>query len=293
MNVVDLFNRVGRHARTGDFTKLSRNEQDDIAQAINSAIQKMYYLLPSYYKEMTEGLSLAGPQPVTLSVTQFSNQLATAVFTDAQIGCSVVLQGDPGWNTVLAPDALQNPYMGQTGTTSGTVYGDAWHSTRYPFDRVIGDPQFSNRGDGLFFNQSIPNINSWGQTKPYAQSVGQPQGWFTQMLGQSQGNEPLMVIRFLPAPDQAYSMFVRTSYCPKRLLRADYNSAAVIVVPDQFIEPVLIPLCYKELMGTPAWESRKDEQFILQRAAEAEIYAKNQIGQNASPLNRIFTPVGY
>ena len=293
MNTVELFNRIGRHARTGDFTKLSRNEQDDIAQAANSGIQTMYNLLPAYYKEMTEGFILPGPQQISVSVNQFSNIVPDNTFTAAQIGCSVVLQGDPSWNIVLAPNTLQNPYLGPSGTVSGTIYGDAWYSTRYPFDRVIGDPVFANPANGIFYNRTIPNLNSYGLTNPYAQSVGMPQGWFTKMLGQSQGNLPLLVLRFLPAPDQAYTFSIRTAYCPKRLLRSDYDANSVIVVPDQFIETVLIPLCYRELMGTPTWESRKDEQIILQRAMAAEEYARNQIGQPASPNNRVFTQIGF
>ncbi len=296
MTTVQLFHRIGRRARGGDFTKLSMSEQTDIAEAANAALQELYNAVPAYFKEITEGFLLPAPQAITLAVVQYSNALSSSVFTDAQIGRSVQLEGDPAWNQIVSPDTLLNPYMGPTGTVNGTIFGDAVWSTRYPFDRIIGNPTFAKQigplGSGAGQMAHTPNANQSANWF-LQQASGIPVAWWTQMLGNSQVNEPLLVLRFAPAPSIAYSINVRMSYWPKRLTLLDYNSAAVITVPDQFLESALIPLALRAFMSSPTWQIRGDEVQINNRADSALIFCRNQYGSPAVPNNRVATPFGF
>lgn len=295
MTTVQLFHRIGRRARGGDFTKLSMTEQTDIAEAANTAIQELYNAAPSYFKEITEGFLLPAPQAITLAVVQYSNALSSSVFTDAQIGRSVQLDGDPAWNQIVSPDTLLNPYMGETGTVNGTIYGDAVWSTRYPFDRIIGNPTFAKpvgpfgAGAGQMARVNSGGIGSWW----LQQNIGIPAAWWVQMLGNSQGNEPLLVLRFAPAPSIAYSINVRMAYWAKRLTLSDYNAASTITVPDQFLESALVPLALRAFMSSPTWQIRGDENRIEARAQDALLFCRNQYGQPAVPNNRVATPFGY
>ena len=293
MNTVQLLQRIARRARSGDFTKLSMAEANDVLEAANTAIQQTYNALPAYFREITEGFVLPAPQPVTLSMTQYSSKLPAGVFTDAQIGCSLALDGDPAWNTVIATDTLLNPYMGLSGVVNGTLYGDSCYSMRYPFERIIANPRFANQSQIPIFRSEISPGNSGRANWLYMQQVGLPLTWWTQQMGNSQGSNPLLVLKFAPAPDQAYSINVRMSYWPKRLLYSDYQNATVITVPDQFIESVLIPLAHQALMATPVWVKGDNDSDVATKAAEATLFAKNQLGQVASPSNRVMTPVGY
>lgn len=297
MTTVQLFHRIGRRAIGGDFTRLSMTEQTDIAEAANAALQEVYDLLPTYFKEITEGFLLPAPQAITLAVVQYSSALSSGVFTDAQIGRSVQLDGDPAWNQIVSPDTLLNPYMGETGTVNGTIYGDAVYSTRYPFDRIIGSPTFAKPLGplGSAAGQMV-RVNSGGNGQSnwfLQQNVGIPIAWWTQMLGNSQGNEPLLVLRFAPAPSIAYAIDVRMSYWPKRLTLADYDAASTITVPDQFLEGALIPMALRAFMSSPAWQTRGDEARIQERAEAARLFCKNKYGQPAAPNNRVGTPCGY
>ncbi len=294
MTIVEYLHRLGRHARGNDFTKLSMSEQSDLINAANEALQQSYNLLPQYYKEITEGFFLPGPQTVSVGVTQFSNIVTGIAFTDNQIGCTIVISGDPQWNQVIASDRLMNPYMGDTGTTNAQLYGDAWYSTRFPFDRVIGNPCFTNPNLGVLNWNWISNAGTPVVPWLFQNQVGQPCTWWTQMLGNSEGNEPLMVLRFAPAPNQNYSLRIRTSFWPKRITLANINSASTLVCPDQYLETVFIPLGLRALMSTPVWDSSKNDNDVVVASAErAEAFAKLQPGQNASPNNRVCTPRGY
>lgn len=296
MTVVQLFHRIGRRSRTGDFTKLSLTEQTDILEAVNAALQQVYNALPTYFKELTEGFALPAPLAITgVGVTQFSKTVTANTFTRAQLGRTVRLDGDDQWNQVNGTGELLNPYMGATGTVAGTVYGDAIFSDIYPMDRFIGFPRYPNQSFGwpinfmgfISGNMGFPN---W----PYMWSIGTPRGAWVQTFGNSQGHSPMAVLKFSPLPDTDYPVNVRIAFWPKRLSLADYQAASTLVVPSQFLEPALIPLALRAYMRSPSWNREiNDSDLIIQDAKEAEIYLRQQPGQIGAPNNRVYCPIGF
>lgn len=295
ITTVAFINKICRRARGGDFTKLSMNEQGDALDAGNAALQRLYNALPTYFKEQTQGFVLPAPLAVTgVGVTQYGKTVTGITFTDAQFGQTIVLDGDPGWNQIIGTNDLLNPYMGDTGTVSGTIYGNAIHSTTFPLDRIIGNPQFANQN--LFPVASFTINATTGYQNamwPWFGQIGLPQFWWPQVFGNSQGNAPIMVLRFSPAPSQAFAVNVRMGFWPKRLTLTDYDDNTDLPVPDQFIEPALLPMAWQEFMSSPAWLSRNDEGAVDARGNAGESFARNQLGQIGSPQNMVATPFGY
>lgn len=290
---VELCHRIGRRGRTGDFTKLDMSEMSDVFNAANTALQRLYNALPTYFKEQTQGFVLPAPLSIYgVGVTQYSKIVTNYVFTAAQFGQSIQLDGDSQWNQIIGENELLNPYMGETGSANGTIYGNALYSTTYPFDRVIGNPAYANQAQTpLFQQQMVPGSSNSAWL--FNQAVGWPQTWWTQVFGNSQGKKPIMVIRFAPAPSMATAINVRMGFWPKRLTLADYNANTELCVPDQFIEPALIPMSLQEFMTSPAWVIRGDEKMIDAKGDRGEAFAKNQLGQIGSPSNQVFTPAGF
>lgn len=296
MTTIELFERVGRRARGGDFTKLSASEKRDVLQSINRGLQQIYDKLPIYFKELTEGFVLPAAVTVSIPVTQYSATIGSSAFTDDQLGRTIVIDGDPAWNQVVGSNALLSPYMGITGTVNATIYGDAFYSKRFPFDRILGNPKFNDTTFAPLLRTEMnrASVDGVSNMTLFAHSVGLPRIWWTQPLGNSQGNEPLVVLKFLPVPDQAYSMSIRAAYWPKRLTLADYDSAAIQPVPDQFIESALIPLSVQALRDTPVFEvTGADPKRLDESAAQAAQFLDNQPKQPFAPFNRIGTPWGY
>lgn len=294
ITTVALCNRIGRRARGGDFTKLSMNEQMDILEAANVALQRLYNALPTYFKEQTQGFVLPAPLSVlAVGVTQYSKTVTGITFTSAQFGQTIVLSGDAAWNQIIGTNELLNPYMGSTASVAGTIYGNALYSETYPFDRVIGNPKLANQNYYMLMNGEMARSNGANGAWLMQQSVGQPQVWWPQVFGNSQGETPMWVLRFAPAPSQAYAINVRLTFWPKRLTLTDYDSNTSLPVPDQFIEPSLIPMAIQAFMSSPAWASRKDEALVDDRGNKGEAFARNQPGQFAAPANQIYTPLGY
>ena len=293
MTTVELFHRLGRLTREGDFTKLSMTEQTDLAQAATAAMQEVYGILPTVYKEMTEGFLLPAPLAVSLSTTKNSATLGANVFTTDQIGRSVVIDGDANWNQVVSANELLNPYLGESGTHAATVYGDAVYSTRYPFERIIGNPRFPNQGSTLTMNPNMRPTNDGSGWWLYQQSIGVPLYWWTQAIGGSQGKTPLLVLKFSPAPSKAYAISVRMSYWPKRLTLADYDNATDIPAPDQFLDGALVPIALQALTMTPIWNPAMDTRRFDEGAERARKFLRERPAQLAAPNNRVFTPIGY
>lgn len=296
ITTVQLCNRIGRRARGGDFTKLSMNGKQDILEAANAAQQRLYNALPTYFKEQTHGFVLPAPLAISgVTVTQYGKTVGGITFTAAQFGMTVVLDGDPGWNQIIGEQELLNPYMGSTGTVGGTIYGDAIHSTTFPLDRIIGNPQFANQNLFPLMAFMIAPASSGYMTAPqnWIGNVGLPAVWWPQVFGNSQGNRPIMVLKFTPAPNQAYAVNVRIGFWPKRLTLDDYAANTQLPVPDQFIEPAFIPMCVQEFATSPEFQFNGDGNLIQQRGAEGERYARLQLGQIGSPRNLVGTPAGW
>ncbi len=295
ITVPQLFHRIGRRARGGDFTRLSMTEQTDLATAANAALMRLYNALPTYFKEMTQGFVLPGPLAIAgVGVTQYSKIVTGITFTAEQFGQSVVLEGDGGWNQIIGSNELLNPYIGATGTVGGTIYGNAIYSTTYPLDRIIGNPIFANQSQAPLFGPNLINSTqggTWGWL--FAQAVGIPQTWWPQVFGNSQSKTPIMVMRFAPAPNSAMAINVKIGFWPKRITLDDYDNATMLCVPDQFIESALIPMCLQQFMQSPAWQVRGDETAVTQAGIEGEAFAKNQLGSIGVPNNRCYTPTGY
>ena len=294
MTVTEYISAIARRSRTGDITKLDMLEKQDVLRAANSALMGLYDKLPSFHKEITEGFTLPAPTTISLYCTANSTKVTTGTFAQNQIGQSIQISGDQGWNQILSPQDLLNPFQGPTGTTQGTIYGNAWFSTRYPFERIIGDISFA---DNQFWPLARLTMNNTGRggTWLYQQTVGRPINWWVQQLGNSQGSNPISCIRFAPAPDQAYAVNARMSYWPVRLLLTDVQNATTLTVPDQFLEKCLVPMAWKALMMSPTWKSISPDadNLVMTLAKEGEDFARNQITQVTGPDNKVGTPTGF
>jgi hypothetical protein len=297
MTTVELISRVARRARSGgDFTKLSMLERMDVLSAINGAIQEVYELLPVYLKEQTLGFTL--PAQVTvpaLGVTNGSKVVTGYAFTADQIGRSILIEGDGVVNQLLGNGtnlSLLNDYQGQTGTVGATIYGDTCYTTGVPFDRIVGNPEYGDQ-------RQWPIMRRTGNPSDYQffglLQVGRPMYWWVQNMGNSQGNVPILVMKFFPMPDTAYTVKVRIAFWARRLVLADYDDASTITVLDQFLESALIPLALRQFMLSPAWErlGPQADQDVRDSAARAEVFLRKQPGQVGAPANQVGTPFGY
>lgn len=297
MTTIQILHRIARHARTGDFTRLSLPERMDCLEALNSALMKGYNALPVVYREQTQGFTLPAPVTLSINATVGSNLVPASTFTQSQIGATVVIPGDANWNQVIGTAELLNPYLGTvSGVQAGcTVYGDSLFTTTYPFDRVIGNPTFSNPSTSTLIIPGELARSEGGWNWLFQNTIGRPQSWWPQYMGNSQGFSPFIVLKFAPLPDTAYAINIRFSFWPIRLLLSDIAAATPLTVPDQFLEKNLIPMARRALLGLPAWQtvSPDDDRRVISDGNAALVDLVNQVADLASPFNRAYCPLGY
>lgn len=293
MTIIQYMAKIARAAKNPDVASMSFDERQDVLDAANAATNDLYEKSPTFLREITEGFMFAAPTTIPLNVTFGSTSVGQGTFAESMLGCSIVIPGDPGWNQIQSDGTLQNPYVGPTASAVvATVYGDAVFSTRYPFDRILSNPQYADRRFASMLSRGLSRISDNGERRIFENAVGRPRYWWVQQLGVSQGNQPSLVIRVSPAPDQAYAIKIRMAYWAKRMYPSDYDAGTVVTIPDNLLESVLVPIAKRFLITTPTFNKEMKDD-VLDAAQRADASAAKQNPQPAQQPVFLGTPPTY
>jgi hypothetical protein len=287
MTTYELAERLARRLKKERFDKLSMAEVMDIVEAINAGLQECYELLPPWMRRTTVSLTLAAPATLNISVVNGSVDLAdgAGVFTEAQIGRSVVVAGDPNWNEVQSATKLLDEYQGSTGVKSATVYCDSIYSDVTNFEGLTSHPRFADSREELIqFNARAAELPA---------EIGEPRYYWMEPAGSSLGATPAVYLRFFPAPDVAYVLRVDMEFRPSVISYATLNQAATIPLAANLLHRALLPLCELQLLRSPQWRDRSIAADVKEAAQAARAFLMNQRTSAAVPSNRVFTPAGY
>lgn len=285
--VVEVAERLARRLKKGSLPALSMAEAMDVVEAINAGLQECYELLPSWRRRTTVSLTLAAPVSVNLSLTNGSVDLSGGgdVFTTAQVGRSVVVDGDANWNEVQSTTKLLDEYQGATGVRAATIYGDSVYNDVTTFDGLIGAPILADSRKVL----AHFNPRAAGQSP----EIGEPRYFWTEPASAALGASPLVYIRVFPAPDRVYVLRCDMEFRPTRLRYENLHQAATLALQDQLIERALIPLCEWRLLRSPAWAAPELSAIIRDDAEAARALLRGQRQSVATPSNRVGTPPGW
>ena len=102
----------------------STGDLQAVCNAINGALEEIWCAVPAEIFQQRYGGVLREPATVSVTVTQYSKTVTITTWADWMTGCTVALTGDSIFNEIASSTALVKPYMGATGTTTGTVYAD-------------------------------------------------------------------------------------------------------------------------------------------------------------------------
>jgi hypothetical protein len=285
MTTFELAGQLARRLKKASLPALSVPAAMDIVEAINTGLQECYELLPSWQRKTVVSLELAAPATVNLTLTNGSVTLAGGTFTEAQIGRSVVVAGDPSWNEVQSATELLDAYQGATGAHAATVYGDSAYNELTNFDGFASPPRLADTREVLkLFDARRAGL---------AGEVGRPRYYWTEPAAASLGTTPPVYLRVYPAPDRAYMLRIDTEFRPSILTYTNVHRASTIPLADQLIHRGLIPLCEVRLLRSPEWADPSKQNLVLEDARAARGFLANQRQTVHVPENRVFTPVGY
>ena len=287
MTTYELAERLARRLKKGNLTALSAAAAMDVVEAINTGLQEAYDRLPAWQRRTTLSFPLAAPASVSVGVTNGATALSSGTFSAAQVGRSVVLNGDSNWNQVASTTALLDAYQGSTGTVSGTVYGDVISSALTNLDGFASPLRFADSREEL----AQYNMRT---AQPYRSGeVGKPRYYWVEAGGASLAGSPVALLRVFPAPSVAYVLRAEVEFRPSIITFSGLHAAGTIPLADQFLHRALIPLCEERLLRSPEWADASLSRLVLGDAEAARRFLEGQRPSAGVPSNRVFTPAGY
>lgn len=287
MTTYELAERLARRLTPQHVAKLTMAEVFDVIEAINSGSQACYDILPAWNRRTTVAISLEAPALLNLQVTNGEVILGGSgdQFTEAQIGRSVVVDGDTNWNEVQSTSKLLDAYLGSTGAKAARVYCDSFWNDVGSFDGLASRPYFADTRESLeLFNARAAELPG---------EIGKPRYYWMEMAAPSLGAMQQFFIRFFPAPAVAYSLRADMEFRPLRLVYANIQQATTIPLAEHFIENGLLPLCEERLMRSPVWRDQSIRDLVVEDARRARAFLANQRPTTTIPQNRVGTPLGF
>lgn len=293
MNTVQLAQRLARNLAVEDSSNLTSDAALDILNAINAGIASFYREMPAHYKQTTLSQTLRAPDLlVALAFTaKYSNTVAADTFSTAQRGCTLRVTGVRD-NEITGPDTVLDDYLGDTLSTTGTVYHDAI-ALEYVIDRLISEPRIYYDVNQRTPRRLIRNENlrrgwrgtfgvggTWPTGLPDSYgtcglgSIGLPRYYYLDYVGGSQGGDPFAYLRVAPMPPADYIVRFEAELGPRPITFAELSAAVRVPVPEQHVADVLIPLCEAELLRSPLWRGGQQATQEVGLARDTALGAK-------------------
>lgn len=306
MTTIEAIQQVIGNTRVTNLSDTPAEDAQILVRALNEAVQEWFDAAPGKYKRTTYTQFLAGPTALSsISVTEGSVTVGGSPFAAADRGSSVELDGDSSWNEVVGPAALLRPYLGSTGTVSGTLHSDAVAFTDFSYERMVTNPRMISQ-DGLttelrriypedhVMQPFTETLDSYWQN--LLGPTGHPKWYRVDYVGGSvrSSNDALIVVRVAPRPEKKMNFEVEIDVRPISYTPIAIVQAQTLPISREW-SGHLLPLIEAKLAASPLWiASREVTQQVNMKAMEAKIKLRDEIPiEYARPQNRCGTKRGW
>lgn len=282
--ILQLASRVCRHLKVRDIHSMPVDDATEVLDAINSAITEFFAIAPSPYRiKSNVTFNIDGPKTCQVSVTKGSTSISGV--DPSIIGCSISIPGDVQMNRMVAPETLDLPYQGNTGSVTATYYKDALPLASN-FARFAGDPQIINQGIFVRYLFRQPDESRFlGEAL-----VGSPLRFVVEAQGQAAGASPYFYLRLIPIPDHPLTLKVGMEVRPEQYTLKQLISSTPLPVSDEHAYSILFPIVLSRMVGGPLWPADYDPKAIdlgLKRALDL----LSKMAPDAGPgMNFVMTP---
>lgn len=274
---------------SGQQFPIQPGDLDDIAGIMTATIQELSDIGPTEARNRDTGSYLNAPTQVNLSCTQGSSVFSGFSPAAWMLGCTIRVVGDGYDMEINDATHFNRPFLGGTGATTGTVYGDC-----VQLDETIGQilplvqipPQWpliaANTREQFMQISGYPLVTD-SNGAPYGwpgwwftqKAIGRPVAWFVDSYYDSTKTYLPRRLRVGPMPDQAYSLAYRVGLNPIRIDVTDIDGAAhadpgvAIPVPSTWVELIFIPMCRKRVSGLAQFRNAASLKEIDRAYAQA------------------------
>lgn len=276
MTTLQLAQRLTRNLTHKDVRTLPPEEQQRMADAINTGLGEYVDLLPELRRAEPRTIPLPAPLSKPVTVTENSAEFAfSPAFADQSdyLGCTVAVSGDDRYNRLAAINTLQGPQRTPTGSGTLSLYGDALSLGSFD-DSISGDVMLldGNSRVDLVFGKPP----TWLTQQPSMVELGRPRYWWTEPFNGLSGlNEPLFILRVWPVPATVYDLVFTLRLFPQAVGFIDLINARQMPVPENE-EAHLVNLCMPGMFTSPLWNAavRKNDCMADYERAKSAMEVK-------------------
>jgi hypothetical protein len=261
--------RLLKYTQWTDFATLSDRERGWFVDAIQSAIQTWCMLVAPDLARVRGSAYLAGPQSVTIGVTQGSKAI-TGTIPSTHVGCTVRAAQ---WDIELeSTSAFLTPWGGTTNASlSCTLYNDCFPLPE-GVDSLVSDPVIQLQSGNTAILQQTPRILWKGSPR----LVEDPKRCTLERINGA------VYMRVDPMPSQPCVIsYQYTAVAPVLTTNALLPGNAVdLPILDNHLELIILPLAAAELSKTQAWRVPETREQTLRDAQKAMALLETRVPQN-------------
>ena len=250
MKAFGLQTRLARDLDVASVADIPADIRQEIADAINSAAQKLHALAPAHSKIVPSGISLAAPETITLTVENGSTDITGYDFASSQFYQTLRIAGDDIDNQPIGTNQLLHPYAGASGTVTAILYADAVQMPE-AFDDIV-----SNELRVLETGALCYGVNS--SVKVRDRKTGRPEFFDVEPNAANQSPPAPAVIRFDRLPDQLYRLEGLFTTAPLRVMVVDLIAPGNdLAIREEQIESYLFPIARAAMTTCRLWRNKE------------------------------------
>lgn len=289
--VADIRDELLQMAGLETVTDGPPNLEYRIISDINRAIDKIGDMNPSVYFQTRpdQAEAIRAPVQLTVQVTNLSKEItiASGYVASWMAGCAILISGDSTTNRLANEETgdnptLEQPYMGETGTVTATVWHDwiklpanvntfmdpvtinkNWMLTRAQ-DLNQLDRRWIGRGwvNGDYYSGDYGLVNGWQK------AVDRPQQWYE--VARYVQAELISGIMLDALPPSQYKLCYTAKVGINRVISLADNRQ--FITPESKDQEILLPICRwyfssYQMCSTPKTELQADYQDALLAAS--------------------------
>ena len=269
---------------------LADGDLDDVAAAINGALQEIFGQGPIFGNEDRYADILRAPQAVTVTISnQYDKVCVINGYQDWMLGCTIAINGDPQQNEIRGATQLLRPHAGTGGTTAATVWADALTIPSYavsvvepvempllPFLQPVSD-RFAFRSYNQPFMPTRGRHSMGGNYTRYItanKQVGIPVVYLMERLYNRDNGVQQVFLRVNPMPQTTYPITMGIVQTPPPITAQDidFNSGGsdpLTLIPGIYHESIVLPIAVKRFSGHPAFKGGSSPEEMQRQLATA------------------------
>ena len=265
---------------------LAPGDLDDIAVAINGAMQEIFAQGPPFISQRRWASVLRAPAHIVITIPgQYSTACTMTGYQDWMQGCTVQIDGDPQQNEILNATTLLRPHAGTGGVMSATVWADALLLPSYavsvvepvempllPFLQPVSD-RFQFRSYNQPFQPTSSRGSMGGNYTRYVtanKQVGIPVVYLVDSFYDGTVTDLPVFLRVNPMPQTAYPITMGLTVKPPTITAADIypeggGADPLTSLPVDWHESVLFPIALQRFSAHPAFKGASSPAEMMRQ----------------------------